>query len=289
MRMKLRILAIISILQFFGFVTSWAYEPGDSVRIEQLLKAAQLTLPQDTKAKTGELVLFFAKQFYGVPYVAQTLDRDSVERLVVNTRELDCTTFVETVAALTLCAEHGKTRFADYCNQLQKLRYLNGEVSYFTRLHYFTTWIEDNERMGFVRKIQSDEAPFTAIQHLNVNWMSQHLQSYPMLRKYKECPQGILNMERELTGRSYRYIPKAQISNTTLMRRTIHNGDIIAILTNQKGLDTSHIGIAVWHKDGLHLINASQIHKKVVEEPMLLRTYMQKHPSQTGIRIARIL
>lgn len=94
--------------------------------------------------------------------------------------------------------------------------------------------------------------------------------------------------ERELSGRKYRYIPKASIRNTSLFRSTIKDGDIIAITTSKKGLDTSHIGIAVWHKDGLHMLNASQIHKKVVEEPMTLYQYMQRHPSQTGIRIIRM-
>ena len=78
------------------------------------------------------------------------------------------------------------------------------------------------------------------------------------------------------------------ISTGNILRSAIHDGDIIAITTSKAGLDTSHIGIAVWHKDGLHMLNASQIHKKVVEEPMTLYQYMQKHPSQTGIRIVRV-
>ena len=67
----------------------------------------------------------------------------------------------------------------------------------------------------------------------------------------------------------------------------MHDGDIISILTNIKGLDTQHIGFAVWHKDGLHLLNASSIHKKVVEEPMTLRQYLGKHKTMTGIRVCR--
>ena len=78
------------------------------------------------------------------------------------------------------------------------------------------------------------------------------------------------------------------ITNTIQCRNTIKDGDIIAIITSKKGLDTSHIGIAVWHKDGLHMLNASQVRHKVVEEPMLLRTYMAKYPMQTGIRIIRV-
>ena len=96
-------------------------------------------------------------------------------------------------------------------------------------------------------------------------------------------------METSINGLKCYYIPKASLTDSKLLRQTIHNGDIIAIITSLKGLDTSHIGIAVWHKDGLHMLNASSIHHKVVEEPKLLRTYMLKHPSQLGIRIARPL
>jgi putative xylanase len=118
--------------------------------------------------------------------------------------------------------------------------------------------------------------------------MSQHIDNYPMLKAHPEWIQAISKMEQQLTGKKFHYIPKAQIANTSLYRKTIKDGDIIAIITSKKGLDTSHIGIAVWHKDGLHMLNASQIRHKVVEEPMPLRTYMSKHPMQIGIRIVRI-
>ena len=57
----------------------------------------------------------------------------------------------------------------------------------------------------------------------------------------------------------------------------------------KKGLDTSHLGFAVWKEGRLHLLNASSIHKKVVLEPMTLRQYMQKHPSQLGVRVVRVI
>ena len=95
-------------------------------------------------------------------------------------------------------------------------------------------------------------------------------------------------LENSINGKSYRYIPKTKIANNSLFRKTILDGDIIVIITNKKGLDTTHIGIASWHSDGLHLLNASSIHKKVIDEPMTLRTYMSKHPSQIGIRVCRV-
>jgi len=71
----------------------------------------------------------------------------------------------------------------------------------------------------------------------------------------------------------------------------VKDGDIIAILTSKDGLDTTHIGIAVWHKDGLHLINASALksRKKTVEETMTFKQYMDNQKSSIGIRVIRVL
>ena len=98
----------------------------------------------------------------------------------------------------------------------------------------------------------------------------------------------IAAQEDSLTGRQYRYIPKADVTDSKAMRSAVRDGDIIAITCNKDGLDIAHLGFAVWRADGLHLLNASQLHKKVVEEPMTLGLYLSKHPSHTGIRIVRI-
>lgn len=108
-----------------------------------------------------------------------------------------------------------------------------------------------------------------------------------MLKGNRDFIRRIASNERNISKRRYRYIPKSSIANNRLFRNTIHDGDIIAILTSRKGLDTSHIGIAVWLDDGLHLLNASRLHGKVVLEPKLLRTYMAGQRMQTGIRIIR--
>jgi hypothetical protein len=75
------------------------------------------------------------------------------------------------------------------------------------------------------------------------------------------------------------------VGNNELMKKAVHSGDIIAIVTQLGGLDIAHVGIAVWHKDGLHMINASSLHKKVIDEPKTLFLYLQGHKSHLGIRI----
>lgn len=258
------------------------YQRADSVRIVALLKEAA-----GLRQRPGNWMLWFGKKFVGVPYVGGTLDRAREEELVVNTRELDCTTYVETVTALAMCSQRKETSFASYCNHLRHVRYIGGEVSYVARQHYFTVWIDDNVSEGIVSDIQTNP-PFTAVQRVSVDWMSTHQGSYKMLKAHPAWLSGIKKMERSISGKQYRYIPKSQIANNALFRKTIHDGDIIVIVTNKKGLDTTHIGLASWHKDGLHLLNASSIHKKVIDEPMTLYTYMSKHPVQIGIRVCRV-
>ena len=258
------------------------YTRSDSLKVVRLLKMGK-TFGQDEN-----LMIRFARELKGLPYVGKTLDRNANERLVVNLRQMDCTTYVENVLALAICTRKGLTTFRDFCRQLQLIRYRQGHVSYTDRLHYFSAWIEDNTRLGFVREVQAPNPPFTAVQTLRINYMSHHPHLYPMLVKHPGWVKGIAEMEQELNGLTYSYIPKQEIADDTLFRSTIHDGDIIAIITSRDGLDTSHIGIAVWHADGLHMLNASTVHGRIVEEPMLLKTYMKRHPSQVGIRIIHV-
>jgi hypothetical protein len=283
--MRNKILLLAALLLMAGMRSMMArtqYSHADSIKVVQLLQKAG-------KQKKGtNYMIFFARELKDIPYVAKTLEVNKEEWLIVNLRQLDCTTYVESVVALTECMKHGKRTFSDYCDYLRQIRYKGGKIGYPYRLHYFSVWITDNTQMGFVEEVQTPNPPFTRIQNINVDYMTTHPQLYPMLMAHKEWIKEIGKLEKEISGKQKRYIPKNAINNNKACRAAIHDGDIIAITTRKKGLDTSHIGIAVWHKDGLHMLNASQIHKKVVEEPMLLRAYMQKHPSQVGIRIIRV-
>jgi hypothetical protein len=273
-----------ALLLFLACLTATAqditYQRADSVKICQLLRQATKTTSP----------IWFARHFLDVPYVAHTLEVNDTEQLVVNTRQLDCTTFVETVTALTLCARQDKRSWADYTDVLRTLRYRGGVLDgYPSRLHYFTDWIVDKTAMNLVEEIQQPNPPFYGWQHVKVNYMSCHPSSYKALKAHPEWIPVIREQEEKVTGRTFRYIPKAALQrDTKVLRDAIHDGDIIAITCKKKGLDIAHLGFAVWRSDGLHLLNASQLHKKVVVEPMTMYQYLQKHSTHTGIRIIRI-
>ena len=250
--------------------------------------AALLHKAATTKGKPNWMV-FFARSLKGRPYVAKTLEVNKQEQLIVNLRQLDCTTYVENVLALTLCARNHQYDFSSFTAYLRKIRYQGGKVEYALRNHYFSQWIISNTSNHLVKEIQQPVPPFTETQRISVDYMSRHPQLYPLMSTEKNAKARIKTMEQRLTGLTVRYIPKNALADSPLLRRIIHDGDILAIVTRKPGLDTSHIGIAVWHKDGLHLLNASQIRHKVVEEPLTLKAYMQQHPSQVGIRVIRVV
>ena len=259
------------------------YTKADSTLVTKLLTEARSLPP------TTNMPLHFARKFIGIPYVGHTLEVCDPERLVVNTRQLDCTTLVENVVALTLCVNCKRYCWSDFLDALTQIRYRDGRLDdYTSRLHYFTDWIVDNTRKGVVSEMQQQSAPFTAVQTINVSYMSAHPDAYKALKAHPKMVPVIKKQEEKLNGRKYRYIPKSEVKNTEALRKAVSEGDIIAITCSKAGLDIAHLGFAVWRKDGLHLLNASQLHRKVVEEPMTLGQYLSKHPSHTGIRIIRI-
>lgn len=277
------ILSLIPILPVFA-EEQVSYTKDDSLRVVELLE-------KGSKAPANEaLTLFYAKQLMNLPYVAHTLEiKDKEEHLAINLQSLDCTTLVENCCALALTTSHGSKSWKDYLAWLQKLRYDNGKIDgYKSRNHYFSQWIQSGTRLGLVKEIVPDKR-ISVPMKLSLTYMSEHPDSYPLLKVSMEERRLIAEMEKRVSGATIRYIPKERVGDSKKALGDIRDGDILALTTNRKGLDVSHVGFAVWGKDGkLHLLNASSIHKKVVLEPMTLYQYMQKHPVQTGIRVIRL-
>lgn len=267
-----------------GTVASYVqYTKADSLKVVGLLESAS------ELSGRANVTVFFARKLLGLPYVAHTLEVNRRERLVVNLRQLDCTTYVENVVALTMCARQKAYTFNAFCDNLRTIRYRGGSVPHYVkRLHYFTDWIEDNTAKGLCREVQAPVPPFTAVQDINVYYMSTYPEKYKMLKDNPEYVPQIAETEKALNKKSFRYVPKSAVKNTILLRSTIKDGDILALTTTLKGLDIQHVGFAVWHDDGLHLLNASSLRRKVVEEPLTLYSYLQRQRTMTGVRVVRL-
>ena len=127
--MKCSFLSFVFCLLFSFSAEAVTYTREDSIRVVQLLQEGRIQ-PSDKN-----LVLYYAHQFLGIPYVGHTLEVNKREELVVNLRELDCTTFVETATALALTTMHGGTTWQDYLQWLQTIRYNNGKLDGYCQGH----------------------------------------------------------------------------------------------------------------------------------------------------------
>jgi hypothetical protein len=236
----------------------------------------------DRQLPTGELLLKTGKAFIGTPYIAQTLETGKDEKLVVNLREVDCTTFDETCLALATTIKAGKTDFGSYARQLEKIRYRNGKRNgYLSRLHYFSDWLYDNGQKGFVTPLATD---FQTPYQKTINFMSTHPDSYPVLKENTELVAKLAEQERVISQRKMYFLPKQEIQAN---EKQLKDGDIVAITTGIGGLDIAHVGLAIWVDGRVHLLHASSALAKVVISDQPLADYLAGKKSFTGIMIAR--
>ena len=256
------------------------YTPGDSTFITGLLQKYNAA-----KMSGGSLMLAIAGEFTGNKYIAGTLEQGSNEPLVINTQELDCTTFVEQVVAIYATVNEGKEGFRDMCTNLQRIRYRGGIRSgYASRLHYISQWIADSAKQHIIHEI--DYGPVGRTLPIDLHYMSTHTASYKQLQGNSTLVNEIAKWERAMHGIEAAYIPKQELLRTA-NELPVYDGDIIALTTNIKGLDVTHIGFAFWENGKLHLLHASSAAGKVIKDHKNLYEYQKNKKSQTGIRVFR--
>lgn len=228
----------------------------------------------------NELLVKIASYFKNTPYVASTLDKNEQEQLVVNLHEFDCTTFVETCVALTLTLKSTDKSFANFCQQLQQIRYREGNIEdYASRLHYVTDWVADNSLI--FRDITKSLGGI--LETKKIDFMSSHISAYKPLAANEKLQIKVKNIEDSLNSQGGFYIlPKNQIRQVA---DSIQDGDIIAFGTSIPGLDYSHIAIAYHINGELSFIHASTRKMKVVTEDQSLVEYCLKSPKCTGISV----
>ncbi|HEY0673523.1 MAG TPA: N-acetylmuramoyl-L-alanine amidase-like domain-containing protein [Longimicrobiales bacterium] len=230
----------------------------------------------------GEVVARVGSWFVGAPYVPATLEAPGAESLVVNLREFDCVTYVESMLALARVIRSGQSSFADFKNQLRTIRYRSGKLGpYPTRLHYFSDWIVDNHSKGVVQDKTRELGG--VVDPEPIDFMTQHRKYYRQL-----ADSGFFHtvraQEADLSKRARYMIPELQID---AVAARIKNGDVIAATSSVRGLDIAHTGLALWRGGQLHLMHAPLIGDSVEisENPLAERVVFIER--QDGIMVAR--
>ena len=183
------------------------------------------------------------------------------EVLVVNLKGVDCFTFIDYIEAMRLSES-----FSGFMDNLKKVRYKSGSVSFENRNHFFSDWKEFNS--GFVRDITEEVGGLKAKKILKIlNRKEDGSYFLP----------GITPVEREIS-----YIPSPAIDGPVLEK--IMTGDYIGIYSHAAGLDVSHVGIFIREGGKSYLRHASSQpeFRKVIDQDF--QEYIQNKP---GIIIFR--
>jgi len=232
----------------------------------------------------GEITQAIAEQFLGTPYAEGLLDRSSHEALSTSLKQFDCVLFVETVLAMARGIVANDYSTDTFTRNLQQQRYENGEINgYCSRLHYFSYWIEENQRRGIVKDITKDLGGISLNKQLN--FMSANWKNFPQLVASEKEYQCIKRMEARLNAGTVNYIPTNQIRNHY---SELRSGDILAIATRVPGLDVTHTGFVYRSPNGaIGIIHAAP--GRGVKISPDLETYLNRVKDAIGVMVARPL
>lgn len=226
-------------------------------RIEHLLLEASRI--RDTGLRVG----FLSEHFLGTAYKEDTLmgGLDIPEVFVINLEEVDCFTFIEYVEAMRLSSS-----YPEFKENLKRVRYYSGVVSFGRRNHFFTDWTCRNPAL--VSDVTEAIAP-------------QKVRVVTKLLNQKEdgtaFVAGIEPVKREI-----RYIPLDALDEPVIKR--LRTGDYLGIYSEARGLDVTHVGIIIEDEKGLYLRHASSSprYRKVIDEDFMI--YLSNKP---GIIVLR--
>jgi len=198
-----------------------------------ILILALFSLSFDAKANIQE----YSSKFLGTPYKVNPLIGaiDTKEKLVYDTSFFDCFTFVDYMEA---------SKSKDIKKALKNLRYKNGKIDYKTRNHFFSDWVVYNKN---IKDITCS--------------LGNCLKSVKYLNKKDENELHLKGID--ILKRDIYYLKVDDIEFSKLQ-----NGDYIGIYTHLKGLDITHVGIAIKKDNIWYLRHASSKLKKVVDSDL---------------------
>jgi hypothetical protein len=256
------------------------YQPKDKEILEQLFNLYS----GEKDATISDLMLKVGSFFLETPYVAHTLEIGE-EQLVINLREMDCTTFAEYCLAISRTIKSDKQTFDKFASELQLIRYRNGHIDgYPSRLHYFCDWIFNNAHANLVKDMSEEiaQTPFPK----QINFMSSHPDSYKQLKDSIALVEAIAAQEKLISARKMFFIPETKIAE---LESKLMDGDIVGITTGIEGIAIQHVGILIRKEGRIHLMHASSKAEKVVVSDLTLEEYLLNSNTASGIMVARPL
>jgi hypothetical protein len=220
-----------------------------------------LLMESSQTSDTGARINFLSKQFLNIPYKEATLigDNTTPEEFMINLEGVDCFTFLDYVEAMRTSKS-----FSDFKENLRKVRYHSGEVTFEKRNHFFTDWKEHNSDLVIdVTERVAEGNSKRVKKNLNEKDDGTHF------IEGVECVKGEIM-----------YVPSEVIDDEIIAN--LRTGDYLGIYSQKPGLDVSHVGVFINNEGSVCLRHASSKHGKVVDED--LKDYIIDKP---GIIVLR--
>ena len=213
------------------------------------LKALLKIQPPRGSTDIGQMNDLISREFLHTPYAANRLHGSATlaEKLVVDFRGLDCFTYLDYVEALRQSSDE-----AGFINNLVQIRYVNGDINFLNRRHFFTDWAHAGQPLADDVTALLGADAVTVAKHLNQKADGGHYLA------------GLPVADRDIT-----YIPSARIDRHVL--GSLRTGDYIGIYTPLSGLDVTHTGLFIRTAQGPVLRNASskQNQRVVIDSPFM--------------------
>ena len=245
-------------------------------------------------------IIFFAQYFLGQrsPYIANPLGEgpqgEFDQAPLYRFDGFDCTTFVETILALSLSRS-----VEEFDRNLKQIRYKDGLVGYQTRNHFPSIdWIPNNSAQGFVKDITAEIDP------VNFKTSRTWIQKDEWVRM-KGVDFAQMSFEFSKQWAEINYLPKEQILSQSEVFDRIPEVAIFHIVRPQWNLqkaigthlDVSHMGFLIRERGEFILLHASNgvrdgggDYKGVKRESLrdYIERVMMKSPTMAGINLLKI-
>ncbi|AIO70344.1 N-acetylmuramoyl-L-alanine amidase-like domain-containing protein [Burkholderia oklahomensis] len=217
---------------------------------------------KNQEESTGKIIDILSAAFLQTPYRGKLLIGSNTvpEKLVIDFHGLDCFTFLDYVEA----ARHSIHK-TDFLNHLIETRYVNGDVNFINRRHFFTDW-------AYRPKVLADDITSTLSANAVTTKKALNYKSDATLY----LP-GLPVVQRSVT-----YIPSNFVDDFVISQ--LQTGDFIGIYSRADGLDVTHVGIFIKTNFGPIFRNASSKKKymKVIDSPFV--EYIRNTPGIVVLR-----
>lgn len=122
----------------------------------------------------------------------------------------------------------------------------------------------------------------------SIDFMSSNRDKYPALAD-DENYRRIRRIEEGYRQHRFPYIKTIDLQNKAI-KAAFHNGDVVALISNLKNLDVTHMGIIVKESPDAepYLLHASSSDGKVEISQRPLDDFLKKNRQWLGVRVFRL-